>query len=234
MDPEMIEYHGIEKFPIYECILFLVLIFITIFRRKLSSNDAYRSPEENQNNKILNVMETIVPVVPCNGDHPKHSIPQDGCINLDLICSDANILLNIVVYLSDTNIGKLALTSKNLRKDACSDFIWKQLWIETFGIMWNHKKVKEIRQIRGITWDPTDVSVKDSLSFGNEDLVIMQPTQGWLTFYLEFNFCWIDWLLAGCSSTELCLIGLHGSIYNITAFLSEHPVRNHVCIYLYI
>lgn len=226
----MVEDRGIVKLPIYEFLVFLVLIFITIFRRKLSSNDGYRSPtEENQNNGILNVVDIIVPVLPLEITEktiviPKHSIPHDGCITFDRLCLDDNILLNIVVYLSDSNIGKLARTSKNLMRDVCSDFIWKQLWIETFGTMWNHEKVAEIRQIRGLTWNPTDVTTNNSINASNAESMI-KPVQGWLRFYLEFDFCWIDWLLAGCSSTELCLIGLHGSLYNITAFLLEHPVR---------
>lgn len=79
---------------------------------------------------------------------------------------------------------------------------------------------------RGITWNPTDICANDPISFLNVESTVIRPIQGWLIFYLEFNFCWIDWLLAGCSNTEMCLIGIHGSLYNIIAFLPEHPVRN--------
>lgn len=154
MEPEILDGNGIGKFPIYELVVFLVLIFITIFRRKLSSNDGYRSPsEENQSSSILDVIDIIIPVVPLpntenNTIVSKHIIPHDGSITFDLLALDINILLNIVVYLNDSEIGKLAMSSKNLLKDACSDFVWKQLWIETFGAMWNHKKIVEIRMLR--------------------------------------------------------------------------------------
>ena len=42
-------------------------------------------------------------------------------------------------------------------------------------------------------------------------------------FFLEFDACWIDWLLAGFSSEDCCLVGIGGNIYDLTAFLPHHP-----------
>jgi cytochrome b involved in lipid metabolism len=54
----------------------------------------------------------------------------------------------------------------------------------------------------------------------NED---MAPVQGWYMFYLEFEACWIDWLLAGESNEKSCFVGICGSIYDLTPFLPYHP-----------
>jgi hypothetical protein len=80
--------------------------------------------------------------------------------------------------------------------------------------MWKSPDILKIRKVRGIRWDPFAPSLSSTSR---------RPAQGWLLFYMQFEFCWIDWLLAGCCTSELCLAGLHGSIYNLTSFLHEHP-----------
>ena len=42
-------------------------------------------------------------------------------------------------------------------------------------------------------------------------------------FYFTFNESWLNWIIAGCNSTEKCLIGLHGHIFDISDFVEQHP-----------
>lgn len=57
-------------------------------------------------------------------------------------------------------------------------------------------------------------------SFNNKGDV---PQQGWFLFYQEFEYAFIDWLLAGCCTEHCCILSLHGCIYDVTAFLPLHP-----------
>jgi hypothetical protein len=49
------------------------------------------------------------------------------------------------------------------------------------------------------------------------------PAQGWFHFYLRFELCWVNWLLAGLCTQAKCCVGIHGSIFDVTDFLSLHP-----------
>lgn len=119
-----------------------------------------------------------------------------------------DLLLLVTSYLPQQDLGPLSSVSRALAKDCKSDFIWRQRWIAAYGAMWRGDQIRILREKRGITWDPE----------GGET-----PAQGWFVFYLEWEACWLDWLLAGMCSSELCVIGLGGSVYNITEFLPNHP-----------
>jgi len=41
--------------------------------------------------------------------------------------------------------------------------------------------------------------------------------------YFNFGTCWIDWSIAGINTVSHCLIGLYGSVYDITDFIFLHP-----------
>ena len=122
------------------------------------------------------------------------------------------LLLQIVSYLPQQDIGPLSSASRVLAKDVKSDFVWEQLWIAAYGAMWGSENIRALREKRAISWDPL-----------GRNGPRRAPAQGWFVFYLEFEACWLDWLLAGCCTKELCVIGLGGSIYDITAFLPMHP-----------
>lgn len=228
---------------IVELLCFLVLALITIFRKKLSSNDGYRNearrvPDESIQSTVTSTRGRTATFV-CGAENQCFN-PQskllaaslDGSICLSSLLLDENILLNVVNYLADADIGQLASSSKCLHRDCTADFIWEQLWMVTFGVMWRDDGIAEIRRIRGIQWDPMKNVVSESATtnFGNETGLELRknnnprPVQGWLRFYLEFEFCWMDWLMAGCCTPEYCLIGLYGSLYNISNFLPDHPV----------
>ena len=207
-----------QAFPIAEFLCFIVLILITVFRRKLSSNDEYRS-------EIHTVAAGVTSERVCNIVTKRDRSPSsnDCSTCFTTIILDDNILLSIAVYLTDTDIAELSLTSKIVLDNCTSDFLWEQLWMLTFGAMWNDKNLADIRKIRGISWNPTPPEITND-SIDILERKITRPLQGWMIFYKEFEFCWMDWLMAGCSTSEYCLIGLYGSLYDITNFLPEHPV----------
>lgn len=41
--------------------------------------------------------------------------------------------------------------------------------------------------------------------------------------FLEFQYSWVDWMLAGLNTRNMCLVGVEGSIYDVTHFLDDHP-----------
>ena len=223
-----------------EFICFLILALITVFRKKLSSNDEYRhdvsslsvavpavasNQVHEEKNRALNCAK-INATASCLTSRQEYTRISSMC--LDRLSLDDNILLNIITYLSDRDIGHLTLLSKHFLKSCTSDMIWEQLWKITYGPMWAHERFTEIRKIRGIVWNPTvrhDFAGEPATpSTLQEQNLSFRPPQGWLHFYLEFGFCWMDWLLSGCCTQEYCLIGLYGSLYNITNFLPDHPV----------
>lgn len=228
---------------VVELLCFLVLALITIFRKKLSSNDGYRNEGKKNLEEIVpsNVASTHIRSIICNVGAENHchytqskspTASLDGTICLSSVLLDENILLNVVNYLADIDIGQLASSSRCLHRDCTADFIWEQLWMLTFGVMWCDNELAEIRRIRGISWNPMNqvacesdtAEIGSDTSVGRKKVNCLRPVQGWLRFYLEFEFCWMDWLMAGCCTPEYCLIGLYGSLYNITNFLPDHPV----------
>ena len=228
-----------------EMICFVILALITVFRKKLSSNDEYRHDDSassvtaptvasNQLQKEMNGDKCLERNAKTRSPPSKQEITLISSLCLDRLSLDDNILLNIIIYLPDRDIGHLTLSSKNFLKNCTSDMIWEQLWKITYGTMWAHERFTDIRQIRGILWNPTVrhvfAEVPAAVSTSLEKSLYFRPPQGWLHFYLEFEFCWMDWLLAGCCTQEYCLIGLYGSLYNITNFLPDHPVLNYPCL----
>lgn len=226
-----------------ELLCFLVLALITIFRKELSSNDGYRkvlkvnastaANEESPSLKTRNVVEEAsIGKLSSNSTSSLETSPTSS-ICLSRILSDENLMLNVYVYLCDSDIKRVALLSKTLLSESTSDFIWEQLWILTFGPMWNEKSFCEIRKMRGIGWSYSsdrqevgnlNAECTECTTADKGSKTYQKPLQGWFNFYLEFEICWMDWLLAGCCTEDYCLIGLHGSLYDITNFLSEHPV----------
>jgi len=51
----------------------------------------------------------------------------------------------------------------------------------------------------------------------------IHPTSSMKEFYFTFIETWLNYTIAGCNSTEQCLIGLHGHVFNITDFVEDHP-----------
>ena len=52
---------------------------------------------------------------------------------------------------------------------------------------------------------------------------MIQPNSSMKDFYFTFTETWLNYTIAGCNSTEKCLIGLHGHVFDISNFVEEHP-----------
>jgi cytochrome b involved in lipid metabolism len=142
-------------------------------------------------------------------------------------------MFGIISFLSKLEILQLSRTCKNLLIYLNSDQIWELLWKKDFSKIWNDPLIKTLRDKRNIKWDPN----LDNLPPDDNDSVTsnvnqisssiesyrFKPAQGWKRFYLEFEYCWMDWLLAGFCTSEKCYIGLNGNILDITSFLDDHP-----------
>jgi hypothetical protein len=119
------------------------------------------------------------------------------------------LFLHCATHLDTTDIIRLGMTSKGLRREATTDFLWEQLWAMTYGVLWRDERVTELRQGRGIYWDPRQ-------NFG-------PPLSGWYRFYLAFEAGWLDWILAGYCTREKCVVSIQGALYDVTHFMDEHP-----------
>jgi hypothetical protein len=42
-------------------------------------------------------------------------------------------------------------------------------------------------------------------------------------FYFTFAESWLNYTIAGCNTTNKCLIGLHGHVFDISSFVDHHP-----------
>jgi hypothetical protein len=179
-----------------------------------------------------------------------------------LDCLSEVVLLNVLSYLHFDGIMAVGNCNRALALDCRGNYIWRSLWIQNFGAMWNSDVIVAIRLARSITWNPCPelmpiwsepAYTSDSYSYHNQDNNYertgaaakaknemlglggsgsprrspradeWEPVQGWYMFFLEFEACWQDWLLAGHCSKDRCLVGLGGNIYNITTFMPHHP-----------
>eukprot|EP00602_Paraphysomonas_sp_CaronLab_P002412 CAMPEP_0185033120 /NCGR_PEP_ID=MMETSP1103-20130426/21796_1 /TAXON_ID=36769 /ORGANISM="Paraphysomonas bandaiensis, Strain Caron Lab Isolate" /LENGTH=295 /DNA_ID=CAMNT_0027569277 /DNA_START=268 /DNA_END=1152 /DNA_ORIENTATION=- len=120
-----------------------------------------------------------------------------------------DVMLIMLSYLSNAEISRLSCVSPRLAETLSADFFWEQLWIQRYGEVWREPSVRGILDIRGILWNPLD-------NWG-------PPVQGWKLFLFEFEYGWLDWVLAGCNTPEMCVLGIDGAIYDVTSFVSEHP-----------
>ena len=128
-----------------EFICFLILALITVFRKKLSSNDEYRHDVSSLSVAVPAVTQNQIQkekngVVNCLKINTKAScqttrqeITRSSSMCLDRLSLDDNILLNIITYLPERDIGHLILLSKLFLKSCTSDMIWEQLWKITYG-----------------------------------------------------------------------------------------------------
>lgn len=120
------------------------------------------------------------------------------------------ILINIFCHLHAADVVKTKLLSRSMREAASDECIWKQMWMNSFSSMWSDPNIKKIRLERNITWDPTILPYRS-------------PIQGWFLYYVLFDICWVDWLLAGYCTKSRSLIGYDRSILDVTDFVDYHP-----------
>jgi hypothetical protein len=181
---------------VLEIVILSLLALITLNRKKLSSNFEYRS---------IATKKVIIPISNAICSISTKNDIQTRCIT-DLTLE---LTISILGYLNSYEILPLTRLSKKHKKLLENEKIWEQLWIQTYGEIWHNINIMTIRKSRGIYWDPL-------CNCGH-------PQQGWLEFFLTFEVCWIDWLLAGYCTNDRCLIGIKNSLYDLTAFIGIHP-----------
>lgn len=227
-----------------EFIILLILIILTIFRRKISSNHEYRSstkPDKLFRNQITSTTSSIKKInfklakekiassikrfrnkhlkyisTAISGneldDSTDHKLMNETNRKNKFQIDDLSIeiLISIVSYLKNIDIVNLKSISKQMHQNISNECLWEQLWIQTYGQMWLNPKIRKIREDRGIFWSPFGISYE-------------RPQQGWYLFYLMFEVCWVDWILAGYCTQKRSLIGIDNSIFDVTKFISKHP-----------
>ena len=101
----------------------------------------------------------------------------------------------------------------------------------TAALIWNNMLLRDFGAV--LHWDVAQMAFRRSLSkMGlafdgtiNEFLISSHfpDHRSRKDFYFYFSESWINWSLAGENSEERCLVGLHGSILNMSQFLDSHP-----------
>lgn len=276
-----------KTFPIVEVIIFVIFAWFVFYRRRLSSNDEYRSTKKKKFPHIATqtqalIMESIeymtkemvLPSYSLKRNTMKHtrlrfhnsfnSLTTSSTSILSSsesqsVLSDVNlnkskqhhifmnlsddIMFKIIDFLSMKDLITMSTTCYDLNIYLHSDLVWKHMWMIRFGNVWKSKQIMELRQLRGIKWDITEERIpinhslqqsflpsastaasENSSENANKALKVnVDPKLGWMRFYIDFEYSWLDWLLAGFNTDERCLIGLHGCVLDITSFLDEHP-----------
>jgi hypothetical protein len=119
------------------------------------------------------------------------------------------MLFYTLIFLHNQEILFVMECSHSLRKELQSELFWEQMWKITYGRVWCSTFMETVRKGRKIYWDPFQ-------NFG-------APQCGWFHFFLLYEVCWLDWLLAGYNTTEKCLVGIDDLIYDVSAFIVHHP-----------
>lgn len=211
------EYYGV---PLWGVFILIVLTWITVYRKRLSSNDEYRQKDKTgpkyeleilefkQSAKILSKYNVMLQKMIFSPHKPEYRSSSTNS-NCSLNKLSSELLVHLLSYLDTHEIVTISITSPRMRENFTSDIIWEQLWRVTYGRHWRHAIIRQLRESRDIYWDPAD-------NFG-------PPQTGWYHFYLAFEVCWLDWLLAGYATEDKCLLAIDNAIYDVTDFMFDHP-----------
>jgi len=116
-------------FPYAEAAAFLLLVIITVFRRQLSSNDAYRSPTDMADAKspvpTLTSVGSSSAISGGSGAPLPVTTSTTSAVSLDRMPID--VLLRIMKYIPRSSIGQLASVNRRLHRDTLSDAVWRQV-----------------------------------------------------------------------------------------------------------
>lgn len=218
----------------WKIVFALGLFMITLFRKRLSSNHVYRQGGRRRSASRQGLSGGGSHAVPGSTlssrgvvEHSRGSQQDKGIVSIFSPCRPSflakkksnshcaltdlapELLVQVLLYLETHEVVNISMTSSQMRQEFTADYIWQELWQETFGLHWNYPAIKTIRERRGIYWDPKPKS--------------KAPLKGWYHFYLAFEVCWYDWLLAGYNTVERSLLAIDDAIFDVTEFLPEHP-----------
>ena len=164
-----------------------LLLLATHYRRELSSNDSYRqrirsrrSTSASREGKSLSIHR-----LQSRFSNLEECLPS-GDVMIDEIFGKEDILINIVEFLGMGDVEHLFCASCTIHDLLSSETVWKKFFLVRHGYLWENSTVLTIMRNRGITFDP-------------HDLTCDAPDQGWRNFMVDFEYAYVDWLLAGTS-----------------------------------
>ena len=140
---------------------------------------------------------------------------DDSCENLDesSVCRDTALLIwkglfirDFAWILTDWNIGREALfRSMAFYNDEAIQQNQNHVFSHLMSIVMHSDEMwDEIEPFPPLTGNiRTPASMKE--------------------FYFLFSEVWINYTIAGCNTTDKCIIGLHGHIVDISDFVEDHP-----------
>ena len=151
-------------------------------------------------------------------DDGYHSSTQEN-VDGPSICRDSALLIWKALFrrdfawiLSDWNIGREAF----LRSMACYNNI------ETLqGHQSSHHK-KVLDHVLSVVMHSNEMW-NEIEPFNTPFTGIISTPSSMKQFYFLFSEVWLNYTIAGCSTTENCLIGLHGHVFDISNFVEDHP-----------
>ncbi len=117
---------------------------------------------------------------------------------------------SILSYLSSEDLLTMAQVSYGFQTFADSNAVWKAAWEVRFKGVWGSEAI----QNAVLRWH---------CHLDRRKYPILPTGMTWKVFFSVFELSWLDWVLAGCNSENLCLVGIHGSIFDVTQFLNNHP-----------
>jgi len=146
---------------------------------------------------------------------------DDGCdhdTDGPSICRDTALLIWKAIFrrdfawiLSEWDIGREAL----LRSMTCYDR-------ETIQNHQNSHYRKVLDHVMSIVMHSADMWGEVQL-FNTPFTGIINTPATMKEFYFLFSEVWLNYTIAGCNTTDKCLVGLHGHVVDISNFVEEHP-----------
>lgn len=117
-----------------------------------------------------------------------------------------DVQVNILSFLHPRDVVNLACVSKSMRglvdHGDTATAIWKTLWYRDYSwIIESWDVGRQALRRSAITCTP---------HFDKD-------------FYFRFGLGYQNYVMAGHDSTDRCLVGLHGHIYDMTPFIMSHP-----------
>ena len=182
----------------------------------LSEDNAFRAEQcdsLDENKKVFAIMDA--------DKSPIHDLPVGIQVHLfsflsprDL-CEFSCVSTHCAMLTDDHHCP----SSQLIYGDSTAALIWNNILLRDFNAVlnWNIAQKAFERSLAkiGISFEGTIIEFLTSTHFPNH--------RSRKDFYFQFSESWINWSLAGENSEERCLVGLHGSILNMSKFLHSHP-----------
>lgn len=117
-------------------------------------------------------------------------------------------------------------TQAMVREDAP---IWKMLWLRDYSWLissWEVGQEAVQRSLKSIATfcGGNDKTLNTASSCPDDTIArFLGSFQFSKDFYFRFGLSFVDYLLAGQCTTRRCLVGLGGHVFDLTAFVEDHP-----------